>query len=1583
MADVEVATTTSSSLENKVGENSLTFPLRPGKRRVLVRRKVAKEKAAEYDTVNDDPAKSVAAPSRGRKMFVARKIPKSDLSRLNTAEGTYNSPLGKLSPSKKQSSLKGPRSDPNGRILPYTILGTVEDFSKLKGATKSTETHNVRGMSGTVKSSHRQTRTSSRRASRTVEQLRSQMSKRSLLSEGERSAMSSKDDFLRKVREQISRETKARGEALQVIEEKERQEERARMLVHERIAFDRQDRALHAWKRWQHEWGRFKKVMCKRLKKNVDDLVVSRSEGYREVLEEYDAIAAATPLHQKHGSDYWMMSLRGYGTRYVAVGNIFSGLFCPVKEDTNHKIESVRIPRPLGNDFNEFKAEKHKTWRDAPALIERKKKLRRNLKKVRPHEVTHDLTSGLVIRGEHLFEWAHVSSETYIMETTNIWGEEGDNKAVGQAVEGEIVPRPMEASPSDASSLNAHATFHGPMIVLKTEDSNEEPQLLLKTSVGESISAKVTAHNVGTTAVFYEWERAANDAKDERFFCLDKTGMILPGRTKSFSFSFASNRAGLFSDSWTLKTTPPNIVERQGSLTCELTGIAACLDETIPARDMIKERLRQRVLETSVREILDGVVRSVRTPEKVYTPEERKNMLISAFEYSNRHLGAFYTDELFEDLETLAQMVFQTLHSGVGIAEERNAAIQESLASWKSEASMEALFPAIESIREGKPLHPPSRVPTVVEEDGSGLWDGSFDGSSEGGEEEEEEKVEQEEEIDMQVAGEEFRRGSLVAQREMELVAFADESTSKLKRILERSKLRPLENSIGWTIASSLLSDIGESVCDIVEQVRATAAAKEAERAEEAKANEDGEGTDDDGAEDNRGSDDDDDGDDDDDDEEDQDEDEEGNTNGVWYRWRKDPLGRESRERVWTAIGDMVERFVEQYDEEASRIAAENCSKRRHDCTSKITIEDYCSTNDISGKLVMLRTCLNLPFSRENPDELDASCADRTLVGVSATIKCLQEKGASAIVLVGHRGTDFMNRALTSTRPVAEALQQRLGQEVDFIEDDDCLGQNAADALAKIRKDVRDVAANGPCPIYMLQNMLYSDRNEDMSSRLGSFADLVVCDSLEACLDAHALSLPFNGSCPLPLMGKHLESEMRTLSGILQAPNRPIVAVVGGAFPDLDAGYLDDDETENVNGANDSDEAGALLRAASPVSSSPDDDADDENELLWPAPAFEPTLRSQLDFIRNSINNEQVDVLLIAGGLVSLFRAALFSLGEGAEALLNDPGPPPSFNGDDDESDFGEAGDGAESPVAEESTALNDPSSAVVSEGGAEEEQSYYEGSPRESVNDEGKDEASEEGDGPLPPDAETPREEDEGDEDERSQFDPLEVYYEEIIELFMESRKRAIAWRFPLDIVVGPLKPSRPTSDASLALMHDSVYEGSSAVISLEDDHNQSVLKENFVLDLGPKTLSRWTGIISRSNTVIFAGLPGAAQYEEFQNGTRALLECAAQRCEGSQNATCVIVDKGISDNLEGIGVSAESFSQVSLEPEAAKRYVSGKTIVGASLLLQCKDIESEGDVGESGEQAGEGKDESSAEAERLEAMRSKLRSIRSEILG
>merc|ERR1711968_176782 len=105
------------------------------------------------------------------------------------------------------------------------------------------------------------------------------------------------------------------------------------------------------------------------------------------------------------GSEYWLMSLRGEGTRYVPVGNIFSGLFCPVHEDTYVNPEVIRRP-----DIPGLRESPKKSNTDAEvmsnALQARRAQLKSAIKDIRPHDISSEDSARLVIIGQPLFEWA-------------------------------------------------------------------------------------------------------------------------------------------------------------------------------------------------------------------------------------------------------------------------------------------------------------------------------------------------------------------------------------------------------------------------------------------------------------------------------------------------------------------------------------------------------------------------------------------------------------------------------------------------------------------------------------------------------------------------------------------------------------------------------------------------------------------------------------------------------------------------------------------------------------------------------------------------------------------------------------------------------------------------------------------------------------------------------------------------------------------------------------------------------------------------------------------------------------------------
>ena len=133
--------------------------------------------------------------------------------------------------------------------------------------------------------------------------------------------------------------------------------------------------------------------MAKKLGKNVSDLVVSRSEEYREILEEYELIKKATPLYQKHGNEYWMMSLRNLGVRFVSVGNIFSGLFCPVREERLVKPQVVRKPYLQAPD------QPRKNALQSKSMLAKKKKLKKRMNEIKPHKLTQKLAQHLTVQG--------------------------------------------------------------------------------------------------------------------------------------------------------------------------------------------------------------------------------------------------------------------------------------------------------------------------------------------------------------------------------------------------------------------------------------------------------------------------------------------------------------------------------------------------------------------------------------------------------------------------------------------------------------------------------------------------------------------------------------------------------------------------------------------------------------------------------------------------------------------------------------------------------------------------------------------------------------------------------------------------------------------------------------------------------------------------------------------------------------------------------------------------------------------------------------------------------------------------------
>ena len=196
----------------------------------------------------------------------------------------------------------------------------------------------------------------------------------------------------------------------------------------------------------------------------------------------------------------------------------------------------------------------------------------------------------------------------------------------------------------------------------------------------------------------------------------------------------------------------------------------------------------------------------------------------------------------------------------------------------------------------------------------------------------------------------------------------------------------------------------------------------------------------------------------------------------------------------------------------------------------KLSIRDL----DLSGKRVFIRVDFNVPL--ENGQVSDDTRIRETL----PTLKLARERGAR-LVLASHLGRPKGKpEPKYSLRPVANKLADLLGTPVEFAAD--CVG---AEPEAKSR-------ALADSSVLLLENVRYhpeEEANDEAFSRqLAALCDgLFVCDAFGSAHRAHASVVGITRFVGQSAAGLLMERELAYLGKTLSAPERPFVAVLGGA----------------------------------------------------------------------------------------------------------------------------------------------------------------------------------------------------------------------------------------------------------------------------------------------------------------------------------------------------------------------------------------------------------------------------------------------------
>jgi len=200
--------------------------------------------------------------------------------------------------------------------------------------------------------------------------------------------------------------------------------------------------------------------------------------------------------------------------------------------------------------------------------------------------------------------------------------------------------------------------------------------------------------------------------------------------------------------------------------------------------------------------------------------------------------------------------------------------------------------------------------------------------------------------------------------------------------------------------------------------------------------------------------------------------------------------------------------------------------------------------SDLRGKRVLVRVDFNVP-----QDESGAITDDTRIRAALPTIAFLRDNGAK-VILAAHFGRPKgqVNEGMRLTQ-VAARLSDLLGVPVDKT--DSCIGE---DAEAK-------VAAMAEGGVVLLENVRFfaeEEKNDPaFAEKLAALAEVYVNDAFGAAHRAHASTEGVTKFLNPSVAGHLMEKELQYLQGAIDAPKRPLAAIVGGSKVSSKIGVLE------------------------------------------------------------------------------------------------------------------------------------------------------------------------------------------------------------------------------------------------------------------------------------------------------------------------------------------------------------------------------------------------------------------------------------------
>jgi phosphoglycerate kinase len=197
---------------------------------------------------------------------------------------------------------------------------------------------------------------------------------------------------------------------------------------------------------------------------------------------------------------------------------------------------------------------------------------------------------------------------------------------------------------------------------------------------------------------------------------------------------------------------------------------------------------------------------------------------------------------------------------------------------------------------------------------------------------------------------------------------------------------------------------------------------------------------------------------------------------------------------------------------------------------SKLFINDL----DLKDKKVFVRVDHNVPL-----DEQGNITDDARIRATLPTINYLLDEGAK-IILASHLGRPGGKVSPEfSLKPVAKRLNRLLNKDVMLARD--CVGPEVS----------KQVDAMQPGDVLLLENLRFHkgerENDPEFAKELASLCDVMIQDAFGNCHRSHASMVGMNKEVPQSAAGFLLKREIDFFEKAVNAPSRPLVAIVGGA----------------------------------------------------------------------------------------------------------------------------------------------------------------------------------------------------------------------------------------------------------------------------------------------------------------------------------------------------------------------------------------------------------------------------------------------------